>query len=48
MRDDSSYGDPHATGKDGVSLFTENKVEVARWLSEPGTEEAVKPTEVGP
>jgi len=33
---DSFYGDLHATGKDGVRFFTENKVEVARWLSEPG------------
>ncbi len=45
----SFYGDLHATGKDGVRFFTENKVEVTRWLSEPGVEDAVKrPTEVGP
>ena len=31
---DSFYGDLHATGKDGVRFFTENKVEVARWFSE--------------
>src|SRR5215204_1343845 len=44
----SFYGDLHATGKDGVRFFTENKVEVARWLSEPGTTEAVRrPTETG-
>lgn len=33
---DSFYGDLHATGKDGVRFFTENKVEISRWLSEPG------------
>jgi malonate-semialdehyde dehydrogenase (acetylating)/methylmalonate-semialdehyde dehydrogenase len=44
----SFYGDLHATGKDGVRFFTENKVEVTRWLSEPGTSEAVRhPTEAG-
>jgi malonate-semialdehyde dehydrogenase (acetylating)/methylmalonate-semialdehyde dehydrogenase len=44
----SFYGDLHATGKDGVRFFTENKVEVTRWLSEPGTTEAVRrPTETG-
>ena len=32
----SFYGDLHATGKDGVRFFTENKVEVSRWFSEPG------------
>ncbi len=32
----SFYGDLHATGKDGVRFFTENKVEITRWLSEPG------------
>ncbi len=32
----SFYGDLHATGKDGVRFFTENRVEVARWLSETG------------
>ena len=31
----SFYGDLHATGKDGVRFFTENKVEIVRWLSEP-------------
>jgi malonate-semialdehyde dehydrogenase (acetylating)/methylmalonate-semialdehyde dehydrogenase len=31
---DSFYGDLHATGKDGVRFFTENKVEVTRWFSE--------------
>jgi len=46
---DSFYGDLHATGKDGVRFFTENKVEVTRWLSEPGAAETVKmPTESGP
>src|SRR5829696_2545534 len=34
----SFYGDLHATGKDGVRFFTENKVEITRWLSEPGPE----------
>ena len=31
---ESFYGDLHATGKDGVRFFTENKVEVTRYLSE--------------
>ena len=31
----SFYGDLHATGKDGVRFFTENKVEITRWFSEP-------------
>jgi malonate-semialdehyde dehydrogenase (acetylating)/methylmalonate-semialdehyde dehydrogenase len=31
---DSFYGDLHATGKDGVRFFTENKVEIIRWFSE--------------
>ncbi|MGF1472142.1 MAG: CoA-acylating methylmalonate-semialdehyde dehydrogenase [Rubrobacteraceae bacterium] len=31
----SFYGDLHATGKDGVRFFTENKVEVSRYLSDP-------------
>jgi malonate-semialdehyde dehydrogenase (acetylating) / methylmalonate-semialdehyde dehydrogenase len=44
----SFYGDLHATGKDGVRFFTEYKVVVTRWLSEPGTTEAVRrPTETG-
>jgi malonate-semialdehyde dehydrogenase (acetylating)/methylmalonate-semialdehyde dehydrogenase len=44
----SFYGDLHATGKDGVRFFTENKVEISRWLSEPGTEDAVRrPVETG-
>jgi malonate-semialdehyde dehydrogenase (acetylating)/methylmalonate-semialdehyde dehydrogenase len=44
----SFYGDLHATGKDGVRFFTENKVEITRYLSEPGTTEAVRrPTESG-
>ena len=44
----SFYGDLHVTGKDGVRFFTENKVEITRWLSEPGTEEAVqRPVESG-
>jgi len=30
----SFYGDLHATGKDGVRFFTENKVEITRWFSE--------------
>ncbi len=45
---DSFYGDLHATGKDGVRFFTENKVEVTRWLSEPGpTPDVQLPTEAG-
>ena len=45
----SFYGDLHATGKDGVRFFTENKVEITRWLSEPGPENAVRrPVETGP
>ena len=44
----SFYGDLHATGKDGVRFFTENKVEISRFLSEPGTGPSVKrPTEAG-
>jgi malonate-semialdehyde dehydrogenase (acetylating)/methylmalonate-semialdehyde dehydrogenase len=45
----SFYGDLHATGKDGVRFFTENKVEVTRWLSEPGVPESSveRPTESG-
>jgi len=31
----SFYGDLHATGKDGVRFFTENKVEIARYYSDP-------------
>ncbi|MGI8651076.1 MAG: CoA-acylating methylmalonate-semialdehyde dehydrogenase [Rubrobacter sp.] len=30
----SFYGDLHATGKDGVRFFTENKVEITRYFSE--------------
>ena len=30
----SFYGDLHATGKDGVRFFTENKVEVSRWYGD--------------
>jgi len=45
----SFYGDLHATGKDGVRFFTENKVEITRWLSEPGPEPDVRrPVETGP
>jgi malonate-semialdehyde dehydrogenase (acetylating)/methylmalonate-semialdehyde dehydrogenase len=44
----SFYGDLHATGKDGVRFFTENKVEITRWLSDPGPEAAVRrPVETG-
>ena len=44
----SFYGDLHATGKDGVRFFTENKVEITRWLSDPGPEAAVRrPVESG-
>jgi malonate-semialdehyde dehydrogenase (acetylating)/methylmalonate-semialdehyde dehydrogenase len=31
---ESFYGDLHATGKDGVRFFTENRVEVSRWFSQ--------------
>ncbi len=45
---DSFYGDLHATGKDGVRFFTENKVEITRWFSEPGPSPAVqRPVEDG-
>ena len=45
---DSFYGDLHATGKDGVRFFTENKVEITRWLSEPGpTPDVQRPVETG-
>ena len=45
---ESFYGDLHATGKDGVRFFTENKVEITRWLSEPGPSPAVhRPMEAG-
>jgi malonate-semialdehyde dehydrogenase (acetylating) / methylmalonate-semialdehyde dehydrogenase len=44
----SFYGDLHATGKDGVRFFTENKVEITRWFSEPGPSPAVeRPVEDG-
>jgi hypothetical protein len=32
----SFYGDLHATGKDGVRFFTENKVEIVRYYLDPG------------
>jgi len=45
---DSFFGDLHATGKDGVRFFTENKVEAVRWFSEPGVTDAVqRPVETG-
>ncbi len=31
----SFFGDLHATGKDGVRFFTENKVEITRWFTRP-------------
>jgi malonate-semialdehyde dehydrogenase (acetylating)/methylmalonate-semialdehyde dehydrogenase len=37
----SFYGDLHATGKDGVRFFTENKVEITRWLSDPAGDQEV-------
>jgi malonate-semialdehyde dehydrogenase (acetylating)/methylmalonate-semialdehyde dehydrogenase len=44
----SFYGDLHVTGKDGVRFFTENKVEITRFFSEPAPEPAVKrPVETG-
>ena len=46
----SFYGDLHATGKDGVRFFTENKVEITRWLSDPAGEppKVKRPIESGP
>lgn len=45
----SFYGDLHATGKDGVRFFTENKVEVTRFLSEPEAGPSTRmPEEAGP
>ena len=44
----SFYGDLHATGKDGVRFFTENKVEISRFLSEPDAGPPVRmPEEAG-
>jgi malonate-semialdehyde dehydrogenase (acetylating) / methylmalonate-semialdehyde dehydrogenase len=44
----SFYGDLHATGKDGVRFFTENKVEITRYLSDPDAGPAVRlPEEAG-
>ncbi len=44
----SFYGDLHATGKDGVRFFTENKVEIVRYLSEPESGPAARmPEEAG-
>src|SRR5215211_3180409 len=44
----SFYGDLHVTVYDGVRFFTENKVEITRWLSDPGPEAAVRrPVETG-
>ena len=45
----SFYGDLHATGKDGVRFFTENKVEIVRYFSDPDSGSAVRPrVEAGP
>ena len=45
----SFYGDLHATGKDGVRFFTENKVEISRFLSEPQSGPPTRmPEEAGP
>jgi len=46
----SFYGDLHATGKDGVRFFTENKVEIVRYFSDPAGEQPVveRPVEAGP
>jgi malonate-semialdehyde dehydrogenase (acetylating)/methylmalonate-semialdehyde dehydrogenase len=45
----SFYGDLHATGKDGVRFFTENKVEITRYLSDPASGPKVRlPEEAGP
>jgi len=45
----SFYGDLHATGKDGVRFFTENKVEITRWFSDLAGEQPVveRPVETG-
>ncbi len=44
----SFYGDLHATGKDGVRFFTENKVEIVRYFSDPASGPAVvMPEEAG-
>src|SRR5215216_1190582 len=47
---DSFYGDLHATGKDGVRFFTENKVEISRFYSDPDDigPPVTYPEEVGP
>ena len=45
----SFYGDLHATGKDGVRFFTENKVEIVRYLSDAASGPTVRmPEEAGP
>lgn len=46
----SFYGDLHATGKDGVRFFTENKVEISRFYSDPDDigPAVTYPEEVGP
>ena len=46
----SFYGDLHATGKDGVRFFTENKVEISRFYSDPDVigPPVTYPEEVGP
>lgn len=46
----SFYGDLHATGKDGVRFFTENKVEISRFYSDPDDigPPVTYPEEVGP
>jgi malonate-semialdehyde dehydrogenase (acetylating) / methylmalonate-semialdehyde dehydrogenase len=45
----SFYGDLHATGKDGVRFFTENKVQIVRYFSDPDSGPAVRlPEEAGP
>ena len=45
----SFYGDLHATGKDGVRFFTENKVEISRYYSDPDdvVEPVAYPEEAG-
>ncbi|MGH3088788.1 MAG: CoA-acylating methylmalonate-semialdehyde dehydrogenase [Rubrobacteraceae bacterium] len=45
---DSFFGDLHATGKDGVRFFTENKVEITRFFSDPASSgPTVEPVESG-
>ncbi|MDX6380466.1 MAG: malonate-semialdehyde dehydrogenase (acetylating) / methylmalonate-semialdehyde dehydrogenase, partial [Rubrobacteraceae bacterium] len=45
---ESFFGDLHATGKEGVRIFTENNVEITRLFSDPSHNPAVVyPEEAG-